>query len=173
MRQKLTSVVVIAVAAVVVVALVVFGAVRSAGHRERMHGAEGHDHVMPQHTEEHHEHGETHEEMAEHHEALEPSGKLDEGVRLIKMAARQFEFEPKTVVVRQGETVRLEVTSEDVAHGIDIESYGIDRKLEPGTTEVITFTAGKLGRHHFHCSVYCGTGHGDMHGEMVVLETAD
>lgn len=170
MRQKGAVVVIIVVAAVLVVGLVVFGVLRSTGHHEHMHGAKRHEHMMAQEGAERPETGEGHEEMFERREALEPSGKLEEGVRVIKMAALQFEFEPSTIVVHQGETVRLEVTSEDVTHGMDIEGYDIDRTLEPGKTEVITFTAGKPGRHHFHCSVYCGKGHGDMHGELIVIQ---
>lgn len=97
------------------------------------------------------------------------SGMLKEGVRVVKMTARQFEFVPGTVVVRQNEKVRLEITSEDVQHGIMIEEYDIKRILNPGKPEEITFTASEPGRYHFHCSVYCGEGHSEMHGELVIL----
>lgn len=98
----------------------------------------------------------------------EPSGNLQDGVRVVEVKARQFEFEPSTIVVNQGEKVRLEVTSQDVTHGIAIEDMGIDRELPPNETQSIAFTAEKAGRHHFHCSVYCGEGHSDMHGELVI-----
>jgi len=97
------------------------------------------------------------------------SGSLVEGERVIRLRARRFEFIPNEIVVGQGEKVRLEITSEDVTHGIEILRYGLNRKLEPGKTEVITFTADEPGRHHFHCSVYCGEGHDKMHGGLVVL----
>ena len=169
MRQEAALVVTITVAGVLVVVLLVFGVVRSPGRQEHMTGVKGNEHVMPHEAEEPHEHVESHEAMAQHDGALKLSGKLEEGVRVIKMAALDFKFEPSTIVVRQGEKVRLEVTSEDVTHGIGIEGYEIDRKLEPGKTEVIAFTAVKSGRHHFYCSVYCGTGHGDMQGVLIVL----
>lgn len=53
---------------------------------------------------------------------LSPSGELKDGVRVVEVKARQFEFEPETIVVRKGEKVRLEVTSEDVKHGIAISA---------------------------------------------------
>ncbi len=65
-------------------------------------------------------------------QALKLSGAVVAGVRVITMKARRFEFDPSILVVRRGEEVRLEVTSEDVSHGIDIERLGIDRLLKPG-----------------------------------------
>lgn len=167
MRQKSAVVAVLVVALVLLGALVAYGLMRSSRHDGHMMAA----------TEERHEHEREHAhdrgEAGEHHGEPSPSGKLLGGVRVIEMVARQFEFEPATLVVKQGEKVRLEVTSEDVTHGIGIEAYDIDRSLEPGKTEVIEFTADKAGSHHFHCSVYCGSGHGDMHGELIVLERTD
>ena len=58
-------------------------------------------------------------------------------------------------------------------HGIGIEGYDINRKLPPNETQVIEFTAGKPGKHPFHCSVYCGKGHADMQGELVIVASGD
>jgi heme/copper-type cytochrome/quinol oxidase subunit 2 len=115
------------------------------------------------------DHGHDDSGIAETMHAAELTGKLSDGVRVIELKARKFAFDPAAVIVKQGEKVRLRVTSEDVMHGIDIADYDIDRKLPPNETQVIEFTAGKPGRHHFHCSVFFGSGHGDMHGELVVL----
>ena len=111
--------------------------------------------------------------MHEHRGEPALSGSVVDGVRVIKMAARQFEFDPARVVVKKGEKVRLEVTSEDVTHSIAIRNYDVDRRLGPGRTEVITFTADQPGGHHFHCSVPCGKGHEDMHGELIVVESGE
>lgn len=98
-----------------------------------------------------------------------PSGHM---VRLVEVSAERFKFEPSRIVVREGETILLAVTSKDVTHGIAIKDYGIDRKLKPDQTERILVTAKKSGKFHFHCSVRCGGGHNRMHGELVVLEEA-
>lgn len=169
MRQRTTNVAIAAVAAVLIVALVAFAVLRSRHVGDHMHE---HDEHMAEpawdHVEEH-----EHETAAEETEGPVLSGEMVEGVRVVGIVARQYEFEPSTITVRQGEKIRLKVTSEDVTHGIDIEGYNIDRVLKPNKTEVIEFTADKPGRHHFHCSVYCGKGHEDMHGELVVLERRD
>ena len=164
MRQKKATSVTVAISALFVLALVVYGLVRSRHGHERSYVPE-----RPQYDEHMHEHSRAHGHCGE----LQPSGKIVEGIRVVKIVARQFEFDPSIIVVKQSEKVRLEVTSEDVTHGIAIENYDIDRRLGPQKTELITFTADKPGRHHFHCSVYCGAGHVDMHGELVVIEESE
>jgi heme/copper-type cytochrome/quinol oxidase subunit 2 len=84
------------------------------------------------------------------------------------MQARQFEFDPDTIVVNRGESVRLRITSEDVTHGFGLSDFGIERTLPPSETQIVEFTANQAGQHHFHCTEYCGEGHDDMHGELVV-----
>lgn len=166
MRQSRATWVIVAAVIVVFGALAIFGFGRSwwghSGNGDH-HGDAGHGQVGGNGH---------HDAQGDHHDGVpELSGDLVNGVRVVDVAARKFEFAPATIVVRQGENVRLRVTSEDVTHGIGIEAYGIDRKLEPDSTETIEFTADRPGRHHFHCSVYCGTGHGDMHGELRVLSS--
>ncbi len=151
MRQTKTTITTWGVAGIIVAGLLMFGCERQTGHMEQG------DH-------EHDDSG-----IAETMQAAEPTGTLTDGVRVIELKARKFAFDPATVIVKQGEKIRLRVTSEDVMHGINIADYDIDRKLPPNETQVIEFTAGKPGKHHFHCSVFCGSGHGDMHGELVVL----
>lgn len=153
----------------------------------RMHGHEGHAHGE-EHTEEEtnpEDGAESADQMGAHHqthahhdledaesgpEALELSGTVEDGVRVVEMTARQFAFDPSTVVVETDQPVRLEVTSEDVTHGIDLEGFGIDKHLPPKKTVTIEFTADKPGQHHFHCSVFCGKGHDKMHGTLVVRD---
>lgn len=154
MRQKNNFAVVTIIVLCVAVALITFAILRT-----RTPHADTHDHIyadQPEH-ENHHEHD------------LKLSGELVNGVRVVKIKARRFEFDPGTVVVKAEENVRFEITSQDVTHGIEIKDFGINEVLEPGKTQVITFVAGKSGRHHFHCSVYCGKGHDQMHGELVIL----
>src|SRR3989344_996016 len=87
---------------------------------------------------------------------------------VINMKARKFEFEPSIIKVKQGDKVKLIITSEDVAHGFAISDYNINKKLESGKTETIEFTADKKGEFTFFCSVLCGSGHSDMQGKLIV-----
>jgi cytochrome c oxidase subunit 2 len=86
----------------------------------------------------------------------------------VKITAKKFSFDPNKISVSKGDTVRLIVTSVDVDHGIGISEFGIDRKVKKGATEVIEFVADKEGKFVFFCSVFCGDGHPDMTGELLV-----
>ncbi|HVG21111.1 MAG TPA: DUF5777 family beta-barrel protein [Blastocatellia bacterium] len=88
--------------------------------------------------------------------------------REIKVTARRFEFEPKTITVRKGEHVKLVVTSEDVDHGIAISELGVDEQVKAKKTKVIDLNPEREGRFQFVCSVFCGDGHPDMIGELIV-----
>lgn len=111
--------------------------------------------------------GQHHEEQTE--EELIPSGKIIDGVRVVKMEAFQYGFKPDPLVVKRGEKVRLLVTSTDVLHGIMIRELGVNEKLPPGKVVAIEFNADKTGTFTIHCSIFCGPGHGKMHSRLIVL----
>lgn len=101
-----------------------------------------------------------------------------EKVKEIAITAYYWSFEPSTIIVDKNDTVRLRITSVNNMmpmmtsiypnHGIEIEGYDIDYVLPLGETVTIEFVANKNGTFHFHCSIYCGIGHEDMHGELIV-----
>lgn len=86
----------------------------------------------------------------------------------IDMTARQWEFEPGTVTVKEGQKVKLNIKSVDVTHGFALPDFGVSQRLEPGKTEIVEFTADKKGTFTFFCSVACGSGHQSMKGTLVV-----
>jgi len=92
----------------------------------------------------------------------------EQEVKTFNMTARQWEFEPETITVNEGDTVVLNITSEDVAHGFAISQFGVNERLEPGQTTTVEFTADKAGTYTFFCSVFCGSGHSGMKGTLVV-----
>jgi len=90
------------------------------------------------------------------------------GVKEFEMMAKQFEFQPSTITVKQGDTVKLRITSSDVTHGFAINEFGVNKMIEPGQTANIEFVADKKGTFQFYCSVFCGNGHGTMEGRLIV-----
>ncbi len=84
------------------------------------------------------------------------------------ITAKKWQFEPSVITVNKGDKVRLVVKSIDVSHGLIISEFGINQELEPGETKIIEFTADKIGTFSFFCSVYCGSGHGEMKGSLIV-----
>jgi cytochrome c oxidase subunit II len=90
--------------------------------------------------------------------------------REIDVVARRFAFEPARIEVAVGERVRLRVVSADGVHGVEIKKFKVKKEIPRGTTPVIIeFTASEAGEFPILCSEYCGDGHEDMQGQLVVL----
>ena len=89
--------------------------------------------------------------------------------RIFIVTASRYEFTPDLLEVDEGDRLRIALRSEDVAHGFAIEGYGIDVALpESGEAVLVDFVADRPGTFEFGCSVYCGIGHGNMRGRLVV-----
>jgi len=75
----------------------------------------------------------------------------------------------KEIHVRQGETVRLRLTSEDVTHGFLIPDLGVESApIVPGTYQTVSFVAERPGTYLYYCNVLCSHRHGAMIGRLVV-----
>lgn len=86
----------------------------------------------------------------------------------IEMTARKFEFIPAEVHVKRGTLVTLEVQSTQGTHGIALDRFAIDEKLEEGVKKTIVFYAAEPGEIPFRCSHLCGSGHFSMKGRFIV-----
>ena len=84
------------------------------------------------------------------------------------LTAKKWTFDPATITVKKGDTVKLSVKSIDVDHGFALSAFGINQNLTPGQTTLIEFVADKTGSFPFVCSVFCGSGHGGMRGTLIV-----
>jgi cytochrome c oxidase subunit 2 len=93
--------------------------------------------------------------------------------RTFEVIARRFAFEPATIEVTQGERVRLLVRSADGPHGVEIKAFNVKKavpRAKPGDEPVaIEFVASEAGTFPILCSEYCGSGHKDMTGTLVVV----
>jgi cytochrome c oxidase subunit 2 len=90
--------------------------------------------------------------------------------RVIALTAKRFEFSPSVIKMMKDETVLLELSALDTAHGFSAPDLHLSAKLVPGTTSRLVLTATRAGSFDFHCSVFCGDGHEDMVGQIVVEE---
>jgi len=88
--------------------------------------------------------------------------------REIALKAEQFAFDPPVLKVNRGDRVILNLEATDVVHGLYLDDYGIDVRVEPGITQRIEFVAERPGKFRYRCSVACGTLHPFMIGELVV-----
>lgn len=91
------------------------------------------------------------------------------GPREIPIVAKRFAFEPARVNVAEGEHVRLVVTSADGVHGVEIKKFKVNKKVPRGGDPItIDFVASAPGDYPILCSEYCGNGHEEMRGTLVV-----
>lgn len=91
-------------------------------------------------------------------------------VKAIDVTASQFQFDPATISVTEGDTVRLRLHSADRSHALAIKAFRVKALIpKGGETVTVEFVADQAGTFPFTCSEYCGTGHSGMKGRLVVL----
>jgi cytochrome c oxidase subunit II len=88
--------------------------------------------------------------------------------RVIKVIARKFEFVPPEIRVQRGETVVLQFTAPEVPMGFNLADFGLRTDIVPGKTATLRLTPDRSGSFTFLCDVFCGSGHEDMSGTLVV-----
>lgn len=88
--------------------------------------------------------------------------------RVVRITAKKFEFEPPQVRLKRGETVVLELATADRSHGFKVPELGIRVDALPDEVHRVTLTPDRAGRFTFLCDVFCGEGHDDMEGHIVV-----
>ena len=82
--------------------------------------------------------------------------------RRVEVTAKRYGFEPAEITVKKGEAVELEVTSADVPHGLRVRELKIDLRVSKVKKADTIFTPQTTGTFVGHCSVFCGSGHGEM-----------
>jgi cytochrome c oxidase subunit II len=104
---------------------------------------------------------------------------------VLHMTAKDFEFDPPEIHVRQGAPVELHVVSTDHTHGIRISPFadGAKPNTPPGLSFIngedcyklkkdvevtILFTGLDPGTYSFKCCKLCGMGHKRMVGKIIV-----
>jgi len=93
--------------------------------------------------------------------------------REIPVVVKRFAFEPARIEVTAGERIRLVVTSGDGVHGLEIKKFKVNKKIPRGGEQVtIDFVASAPGEYPILCSEYCGNGHEEMKGALVVAAKA-
>jgi cytochrome c oxidase subunit II len=89
---------------------------------------------------------------------------------VIEVQAKRFAFTPSEITLKKDVPVVLELTSLDVKHGFNCPGLSLRADISPGKTTTLRFTPKKTGSFSFYCDVYCGEGHEDMTGVLVVTE---
>jgi len=89
----------------------------------------------------------------------------------IDVVLKQFERGgfPREIRVKQGQKVRLRLTSDDVTHGFIIGDLGIDAGvIHPGKYTIVEFVPEEKGEFSYVCSIRCSPLHSKIRGYLVV-----
>jgi cytochrome c oxidase subunit II len=90
--------------------------------------------------------------------------------RVIQVTAKVSEYSPHEIVLKKGEPVILELTSQDREHGFRLPDFGIREDIKPGQVARVRLLPQRVGRFSFACDVFCGVDHEEMVGEIVVVD---
>ena len=90
--------------------------------------------------------------------------------RVVRIVAKRFTYTPSEVTLRKGEPVILELVSTDRVHGFKLPAFKIRTDVRPNDAVRIPITPDRTGTFTFACDVFCGDGHDDMSGTVVVTE---
>lgn len=89
--------------------------------------------------------------------------------QVITLTGAHGAWSQDTIRVKQGEKLRLRLTSNDVVHGFMLKAFDIEiDEVYPGKEKVIDFVADEAGTFAFVCTILCSSDHRDMKGTLVV-----
>jgi heme/copper-type cytochrome/quinol oxidase subunit 2 len=88
--------------------------------------------------------------------------------RTFRINARQYAYSPSELKVNTGDTLTLQLVSNDVVHGLYVDGYDVSIEADPGQTATLTFTADQPGSFRFRCNITCGAMHPFMIGKLTV-----
>jgi len=92
----------------------------------------------------------------------------DEPVFLI--TAKKFEYSLSTLTLKKGVPVVIELTTLDRMHGFNLPDFGVRSDVVPGKVTRVRFTPNKSGEFVFFCDIFCGDGHEQMSGILIVKD---
>jgi cytochrome c oxidase subunit II len=102
--------------------------------------------------------------------AQENAPALDKSERVIRIVAKRFVFNPSEIVLKKGQPVVFELTTLDFGHGFSIPDLDFRADFVPDKVNMVRLTPQKSGKFEFLCDNFCGSGHEEMDGHMVVEE---
>jgi cytochrome c oxidase subunit II len=92
----------------------------------------------------------------------------DQNEPVIKITAKKFEYSPDSITIKKGIPVILEFTSLDVMHGFNCPKLSVRADIKPGEVSRVRILPQKAGVYGFYCDIFCGSGHEEMTGKIIV-----
>lgn len=89
---------------------------------------------------------------------------------VIKIVSKKFDFSPNEIKLKKGVPVILEFTTLDVVMGFSVPDLGARADIIPGQVSRLRLVPDKVGTFPFVCDIFCGSGHEDMTGTIIVSQ---
>lgn len=89
---------------------------------------------------------------------------------VIRITAKKFEYDPHEIILKKGVPVTIELTSLDRVHGFNLPDFKTRVDVIPGMVTRVRLVPDKAGTFAFFCDVFCGDGHEEMSGKIVVKD---
>ena len=84
------------------------------------------------------------------------------------VVAQAFIFRPDPIEIPEGSTVTFYITSPDVIHGFQLAGTNVNTMVIPGEVAKLTVEFDEPGEYGVVCNEFCGSGHHDMEGLLIV-----
>jgi cytochrome c oxidase subunit II len=88
----------------------------------------------------------------------------------VTLVAEKFDFTPETIMLKKGRPAVLEIISIDRIHGFAVPELGLRAEVLPTATTRVRVVPERAGRFTFRCDNFCGDGHEEMEGAILVEE---
>ena len=86
------------------------------------------------------------------------------------MLGEQWRWSP-VLVLKKGEWYKIHLSSKDVMHGFSIQPVNMNFMVYPDYDYVLSFKPTETGDFKVVCNEFCGIGHHQMLGRIVVIES--
>ncbi|MFQ5530658.1 MAG: cytochrome c oxidase subunit II [Gemmatimonadota bacterium] len=93
-----------------------------------------------------------------------------DGSATVVVQAFIYAFLPNEIRVPRGRPVTFRLTSPDLIHGFQIVQTNANTMVVPGYVSQFTTTFDRAGEYLIVCNEYCGLGHHNMFGKLIVEE---
>ena len=93
---------------------------------------------------------------------------VDENTYQVFSVASMWQFQPSEIYIPVGSEVDFYLTSKDVVHGFNISEKNINMMEVYGAITKTTVKFDKPGVYDIVCHEFCGIGHQNMRGQVIV-----
>ncbi len=88
----------------------------------------------------------------------------------MQITASKLKYEPEKVTLKKGEPVILELRTSDRKHGFKLPAFDLRADINPDEVARVRLVPDKTGTFVFACDDFCGSGHEEMDGVIVVTD---